>query len=232
MKEPARKYASVVDDLITNPTPRCPCVLVLDTSASMQDDPIESLNDGISLFLKELRKDPIACLSIELAVVSFGGEAEVVRGFENPKKIRIPRLSAAGVTPMAEALELAFDLIGERLGEYEQKGVGRVRPLILLLTDGQPTDEKGEPSLAYKSVAARLKRADETPHLDPTGIRVRCFAIGDHANLKILSEFCGPDPGPIRISASEIRKLFIWASMYVGQEARGLPGLKLKGDDF
>ena len=33
-----------------NPEPRCPCVLLLDTSGSMQGDPIEELNRGIQGF--------------------------------------------------------------------------------------------------------------------------------------------------------------------------------------
>ena len=33
-----------------NPEPRCPCVLLLDTSGSMAGQPIRELNDGIQAF--------------------------------------------------------------------------------------------------------------------------------------------------------------------------------------
>ena len=44
-------------DLITNPTPRVPVCLILDTSGSMFGDAIEELNDGVELFLEEVRND-------------------------------------------------------------------------------------------------------------------------------------------------------------------------------
>jgi len=37
-----------------NPEPRCPCLLLLDTSGSMAGEPIKQLNDGIVNFKDEL----------------------------------------------------------------------------------------------------------------------------------------------------------------------------------
>ena len=36
-----------------NPEPRCPCVLLLDTSGSMQGEPIAALNKGLQAFVDE-----------------------------------------------------------------------------------------------------------------------------------------------------------------------------------
>ena len=33
-----------------NPEPRCPCLLLLDTSGSMRGNPIKELNEGIIIF--------------------------------------------------------------------------------------------------------------------------------------------------------------------------------------
>ena len=35
---------------VDNPEPRCPCVLLLDTSGSMQGQPISQLNAGLKQF--------------------------------------------------------------------------------------------------------------------------------------------------------------------------------------
>ena len=50
------------DDIIfaENPEPRCPCVLLLDTSASMSGQPIQELNLGLSAYFDELLADPVA----------------------------------------------------------------------------------------------------------------------------------------------------------------------------
>jgi len=43
-----------------NPEPRCPCVLLLDTSGSMQGVPIDALNDGLQTFRDDLIRDELA----------------------------------------------------------------------------------------------------------------------------------------------------------------------------
>ena len=48
------------DNFADNPEPRCPCVLVLDTSGSMYGDPIKQLNAGVKVFKQELLQDPLA----------------------------------------------------------------------------------------------------------------------------------------------------------------------------
>jgi hypothetical protein len=39
---------------VDNPEPRCPCLLLLDTSHSMRGQPIRALNDGLIAFKDEL----------------------------------------------------------------------------------------------------------------------------------------------------------------------------------
>lgn len=42
-----------------NPEPRCPCILLLDTSGSMKGEPINQLNDGLVVFKDELAADAL-----------------------------------------------------------------------------------------------------------------------------------------------------------------------------
>jgi len=51
-----------------NPEPRCPCVLLLDTSASMGGRPINELNGGLVTFKDELMADSMAVKRVEVAV--------------------------------------------------------------------------------------------------------------------------------------------------------------------
>lgn len=41
-----------------NPEPRCPCLLLLDTSGSMQGRPIQQLKEGLVTFEDELAAEP------------------------------------------------------------------------------------------------------------------------------------------------------------------------------
>ena len=45
-----------------NPDPRCPCVLLLDVSASMQGESIAALNEGLKAFQREVSGDTIAAI--------------------------------------------------------------------------------------------------------------------------------------------------------------------------
>src|SRR5881398_3605194 len=60
------------DNFADNPEPRCPCVLLLDTSGSMGGLPIAQLNEGVRTFKQELMRDPLAAKRVEVAVVTFG----------------------------------------------------------------------------------------------------------------------------------------------------------------
>src|SRR5688572_14183613 len=60
------------DSFADNPEPRCPCILLLDTSGSMAGMPITQLNEGIKVFRNELMQDPLAMKRVEIAIVTFG----------------------------------------------------------------------------------------------------------------------------------------------------------------
>jgi uncharacterized protein YegL len=55
-----------------NPEPRCPCILLLDTSGSMSGAKIAELNSGLQAFAEELRSDAMAAKRVEIAIVTFG----------------------------------------------------------------------------------------------------------------------------------------------------------------
>jgi uncharacterized protein YegL len=54
-----------------NPEPRCPCVLLLDTSGSMSGEKIAALNAGLQTFRDELLQDNLASKRVEVAIVAF-----------------------------------------------------------------------------------------------------------------------------------------------------------------
>ena len=70
-----------------NPEPRCPVVLALDTSGSMNGAPILELNQALSTFAAALQADRLASLRVEVAIVTFGGPVKVLSLAESGKSV-------------------------------------------------------------------------------------------------------------------------------------------------
>ena len=101
-----------------NPEPRCPCVLVVDVSSSMEGDKIEQLNNGIAALARELKGDPLASLRTEVAIVTFAGIAEMAQGFVTADQFHPQRLNADEGILIEEDQFYAEPLyIGDSLGQ-------------------------------------------------------------------------------------------------------------------
>jgi uncharacterized protein YegL len=163
---------------------RQPLVLCLDTSSSMAGAPIAALNEALRTWTQELRTDVNLSNSVELALITFGGNQVATwqgarplpygtdsGAFVPAHAFSPPVLAATGVTLMTEALETAMRLVAVRKSELRGAGLLYYRPQICLVTDGQPTDVTGHPTDDWHRVVPLLTREQEAK-------KFRLFAIG------------------------------------------------------
>jgi uncharacterized protein YegL len=203
-------------ELAENPGPRCACVLLLDTSGSMQGEKIRLLNDGLVAFREELMKDEAARKRVEVAVVTFGERVEVRHEFVTADSFQPPVLQAAGSTPMGAAILQALDLVESRKAVYKANGVPYYRPWAFLITDGEPTDE------AVVEQAARRVQASDNDQAK----RVAFFAVGvEGANMTRLSQVAVR--APVRLRGLDFREMFLWLSKSLGQVSRSATGAQV-----
>jgi Mg-chelatase subunit ChlD len=106
---------AVTSDLIENPSPRCACIVVLDTSGSMCGEPIKQLNAGFQQFLKALNDDEVAACSVEVSVITAGGRVQEELPFTSAMSIEhTGQFAAGGMTPLGGAVSRALDALEKR----------------------------------------------------------------------------------------------------------------------
>ena len=186
------------NDLIENPSPRCPVALVLDTSGSMDGEPISELNAGAQLFIDEVKRDDLARWSVDLAVFTFGGSVQRLLDFTSIEQIAgIAPMNASGNTPMGAAVNLALDSLEARKKQYRDAGVPYYQPCLVLISDGAPTDSWQEAAQRARDMASNRKLVSL-----PVAVQ--------GADLQILSSFSNKPAIPLQ--GLNFRDFFLWLS--------------------
>ena len=177
--------------------------LLADCSGSMKGEKIQALNFAIADMLPHLanweRDQEQAAMRVR--AVAFGDEAVWHVPEPTPvSQLRWPPLQAAGRTRMGRALEV----VAEAMNHLEKRAL---RPAIILITDGRPTDDF-DTGLATLLTSAAGRSA----------LRL-AVAIGRDADLDPLERFIGDPSVPVLVadSAEEIADRLIAASIAVSR---------------
>lgn len=185
-----------------------PVVLLLDVSGSMSGDKIDNLYkatvDMVDTFCDANGRE----LSIEVAIITFGNEVRLhtpyTKAIDLKNKGIIP-FRASGMTPLGTALKMAKDMI-------EDKNVtpSKVyRPAVVLVSDGQPTDDWRAPLDKFINDGRSQK------------CQRFSVAIGADADKKTLEIFTGDLTNIFEVNdAKDIEKAFKTISMSVSMRAK------------
>jgi uncharacterized protein YegL len=119
---------------------RLPVYLLLDCSGSMMGDPIEAVREGMRALLNDLKGDPQALETTYLSVITFNSSAQQVCPLTELMLFKEPKIDASGSTSMGEALQLLSKCIDNEVRKTTSREKGDWKPLVFLMTDGQPTD--------------------------------------------------------------------------------------------
>ena len=181
---------------------KCLCVLVLDTSYSMDDGPIEELNAGLQRFQEELLKDEITRDRLEVCIVTFDSEVNVVQDPALLTEFTMPTLQTNGSTCMVDGLEEAISIVENRKLYYKSHGITYYRPWIVMMTDGEPDSDQD-----VVGIASRIHNDSESKKyvFIPVG-------VGDDINENVLRILSTPTFPPMKMQYVKFIEFFQWLS--------------------
>jgi uncharacterized protein YegL len=191
-------------------TRRLPIYLLLDCSESMAGDAITEVNHGVQAMLDALRSDPQALESACLSVITFAGRARQVMPLTEILAFQAPRLSVRTGTAMGAALKLVKQCIQREVVKTTPTTKGDYKPLVILFTDGEPTDE-------WESIADDLKR-----QRNPSIANIYAIACGPDADTDVLRRVTDIVLRMKDMSPQAWRKVFVWLTASVQTTSQAL----------
>lgn len=139
--------------------------LLLDASGSMEGEKLEDAKEAVTSFV-----DTVDLTQNEVALITFGVDVTCPDGLtQDSSTLRAATrgLEADGGTPMMQAIRMANEDVLPK---------GAAKPIMVIATDGVPTDSSEENILAY---AHPVKQA---------GTWIITIGIGDNVNEEFLKK--------------------------------------------
>ncbi|WMS93337.1 VWA domain-containing protein [Pseudoalteromonas sp. HL-AS2] len=197
-----------LNKFVANKARPLPVIIMADTSGSMSvDGKIDSLNQSLRDMIESFSEESRSRAEINVSVITFGGQAQVHLNLTPAHQIeQIEELNATGGTPLGQACRLAKELIEDK----EIIPSRAYRPVIILLSDGHPTDD-------YNSAFNELINSERAQKATRFSL-----SIGADADDSVLSEFNNDIEAPVfhAKNASDIHRFFRAVTMSVSNHSK------------
>ena len=151
---------------------RLPVYLLLDCSGSMSGEPIEAVRMGLRALVSDLQGDPQALETAWLSVITFESKAKQAVPLTELASFQEPSISAGGGTSLGGAMKLLSDCIKKEVRKTTKNQKGDYKPLVFLMTDGQPTDSwQGPADELKKNKPGNIIACAAGPQADDTVLK-------------------------------------------------------------
>ncbi len=186
---------------------RLPIYLLLDNSSSMAGPPMQAVRQGLTQMLADLRGNPQALESAYLSVIVFDNDARQVVPLTELTAFVEPKLEANGMTALAAGLYLLQDCLDKEVRKSSPDCKGDYRPLVFLMTDGEPSD-------AWEEIADKIKSERRA--------NIIACAAGPGANTTVLKRITECVVLLHALQPDTIKAFFRWVSASVGVTSKNI----------
>lgn len=189
---------------------RLPIYIVIDTSGSMNGEPIASVNVGLQAMVHALRQDPHALDSVHLSLITFDNEVKEIFSLTPLDQVQIPEITCpkSGATNLGAALELTINSIEKNVQRSSADHKGDWRPMLFLMTDGAPSD-----TACFNEMVVKIRNGQ-------FGKIIAC-AAGPKAKEEFLKQITDTVVSLDTTDSAAFASFFKWVSASVEQSSGG-----------
>jgi len=180
---------------------RLPVYLLLDTSGSMNGEPIEAVKNGVQIMINSLRQNPQAIETAFISIITFDSSARQVVPLTDLASFQMVDIKATGTTALGEALQLVSNCIDHEVAKTTTEKKGDWKPLVFIMTDGIPTDN-------WQSGLAAFKQRK-------VAYTIAC-AAGSGADTAILKQITDNVLSLDTADSQSIARFFAWVTASIG----------------
>ncbi|MET3879247.1 VWA domain-containing protein [Chitinophaga sp. OAE865] len=180
---------------------RLPVYLLLDTSGSMNGEPIEAVKNGVQIMINSLRQNPQAIETAFISIITFDSSARQIVPLTDLASFQVADIKAGGTTALGEALQLVSSCIDREVAKTTTEQKGDWKPLVFIMTDGIPTDN-------WQSGLAAFKQRK-------VAYTVAC-AAGSGADTTVLKQITENVLSLDTTDSQSIARFFTWVTASIG----------------
>jgi uncharacterized protein YegL len=178
-------------------TRKLPVYLLLDTSESMAGEALDSVVAGVHKTISSLKKNPYALETVHLSIITFAAKAKIVLPYTEILAVTPPTLTIKPGTSLGAALDLLRESILKDVTRSTREEKGDFRPLVFILTDGQPTDDWRTPLKRLKDIKPRLG------HIYGIG-------CGEEVDFETLGQIADESIQVESATSDSLARFFVW----------------------